>query len=164
MLARGDGKVLVLLPYSYAQKVVPNSSKQQRGKRNLSFISSADMVSTDNINLHRFHCTFFVFLCFFDICTILFVYFSSASYCFHEEHSFIYLFIYFSSHIFSHLFPLSQRILQRFDEEGMLYLVPQGADDDWYWIYATVTDGREKTAYVVRMYAFCLFCICVLCT
>ena len=121
-------------------------------------------VSGININLHRFHSTLFCFLCFFDICTILFVYFSSASYCFHEEHSFIYLFIYFSSHIFSHLFPLSQRILQRFDEEGMLYLVPQGADDDWYWIYATVTDGREKTAYVVRMYAFCLFCMCVLCT
>ena len=63
-----------------------------------------------------------------------------------------------------HLLSLSQRILQRFDEEGMLYLVPQGADDDWYWIYATVTDGREKTAYVVRMYAFCLICMCVLCT
>ena len=45
---------------------------------------------------------------------------------------------------------LLQRIIQRFDEEGMLYLVPQGADDDWYWIYATVTEGRTEPAYVVR--------------
>ena len=43
-----------------------------------------------------------------------------------------------------------QKILQRFDEEGMLYLVPQGADDDWYWIYATVTEARENAAYVVK--------------
>ena len=43
----------------------------------------------------------------------------------------------------------------------MLYLVPQGADDDWYWIYATVTDGREKTAYVVR--TVCTHFVCVVC-
>ena len=43
MLARGDGKVLVLLPYSYAQKVVPNNSKQ-RGRRNLSYLSATELV------------------------------------------------------------------------------------------------------------------------
>ena len=32
----------------------------------------------------------------------------------------------------------------------MLYIVPQGADDDWYWIYATVTEARENAAYVVK--------------
>ena len=31
----------------------------------------------------------------------------------------------------------------------MLYIVPQGADDDWYWIYATVTEDRQSTAFVV---------------
>ena len=31
----------------------------------------------------------------------------------------------------------------------MLYIVPQGADDDWYWIYATVTEDRYSTAFVV---------------
>lgn len=45
MLARQDGKVLVLLPYSYAQKIVPNSSKQ-RGKRNITYVSAADQVSS----------------------------------------------------------------------------------------------------------------------
>jgi Zc3h12a-like Ribonuclease NYN domain len=45
VLARGDGKVLVLLPYSYAQKIVPNSSKQ-RGKRNISYVSQADQVNS----------------------------------------------------------------------------------------------------------------------
>ena len=49
VLARGDGKVLVLLPYSYAQKIVPNSSKQ-RGKRSISYVSPADQV-----NSHAYH-------------------------------------------------------------------------------------------------------------
>ena len=44
MLARQDGKVLVLLPYSYAQKIVPNSSKQ-RGKKNITYVSAADQVN-----------------------------------------------------------------------------------------------------------------------
>lgn len=34
----------------------------------------------------------------------------------------------------------------------MLYLVPPGADDDWYWIYATVTEGRKNAAYVVGIH------------
>lgn len=41
--------------------------------------------------------------------------------------------------------------MQRFEEEGMLYLVPQGADDDWYWIYSTVAENRKNIAYVVRI-------------
>ena len=43
--------------------------------------------------------------------------------------------------------------MQRFEEEGMLYLVPQGADDDWYWIYSTVAENRKSVAYVVRTHA-----------
>ena len=41
LLERNDGKVLVLMPYPYAQKVVPNSSKQ-KGKRNITFITEND--------------------------------------------------------------------------------------------------------------------------
>ena len=83
LLERGDGKVLVLMPYPYAQKVVPNSSKQ-KGKRNITFITEND-----------------------------------------------------------------QRILKRFEDEKMMYVVPPGADDDWYWIMPTVTEGRTTEAYVV---------------
>ena len=50
----------------------------------------------------------------------------------------------------SSLYHLSlQRILERLVSENMLYVVPWGANDDWYWIYATVMEGRESTAYVV---------------
>ena len=31
----------------------------------------------------------------------------------------------------------------------MLYEVPGAADDDWYWIYATVYKGRKTHAYVI---------------
>lgn len=31
----------------------------------------------------------------------------------------------------------------------MLYEVSVGSNDDWYWIYATVHQGRKKHAYVV---------------
>jgi Zc3h12a-like Ribonuclease NYN domain len=55
VLARGDGKVLVLLPYSYAQKIVPNSSKQ-RGKRNISYVSQADQVNSRIISYHIMSC------------------------------------------------------------------------------------------------------------
>lgn len=58
MLARQDGKVLVLLPYSYAQKIVPNSSKQ-RGKRNITYVSAADQVSSSTTQpLIHFTCIF----------------------------------------------------------------------------------------------------------
>ena len=60
-----DTKVLVLLPYAYAQKVVPNSAKNKGGRR--------------------------------------------VSYTTKEEHG----------------------ILQRFIQNDMLYVVPQGANDDW---------------------------------
>ena len=33
----------------------------------------------------------------------------------------------------------------------MLYIVPSGANDDWYWIYATVNANRKSAAYVVRI-------------
>jgi hypothetical protein len=31
----------------------------------------------------------------------------------------------------------------------MLYEVPTGGNDDWYWIYGTVYEGRKTHAYVV---------------
>jgi hypothetical protein len=87
MLARGDGKVLVLLPTIYSgfsQKTIPNSSKHVKGKKNVSHMTADD-----------------------------------------------------------------QRIIKRFEEEGMLYLVPQGADDDWYWIFAACTENRSRPAFVI---------------
>jgi hypothetical protein len=83
VLARGDGRVLVLLPHAYAQNVVPNQVFS-KGKRRSSSISTDD-----------------------------------------------------------------KRIINRFKDENMLYLVPPGADDDWYWIYATVARDRQSMAYVV---------------
>ena len=38
----------------------------------------------------------------------------------------------------------------------MLYIVPSGANDDWYWIYATVNANRKNAAYVVRLYSLIL--------
>jgi hypothetical protein len=40
-------------------------------------------------------------------------------------------------------------VLDRLDANDMMYVVPLGADDDWYWIYATVAEGRTSTAYAV---------------
>jgi proteinaceous RNase P len=42
-----------------------------------------------------------------------------------------------------------QSILKKYEDEKMLYVVPSGADDDWYWMYATVFEGRSKPAFVV---------------
>jgi hypothetical protein len=39
----------------------------------------------------------------------------------------------------------------------MLYIVPSGANDDWYWIYATVNANRRSAAYVVRIYSIAIF-------
>jgi len=77
--------VLVLLPYPYAQKVVPNSSRHRRGRK--------------------------------------------IEYMTKEE----------------------QAVLTRFEKEDMLYVVPQGGNDDWYWMYATVNEGRPQStpAYVL---------------
>ena len=41
------------------------------------------------------------------------------------------------------------RILGWLQKENMLYIVPQGADDDWYWLYATIADNHKDIAYVV---------------
>lgn len=43
----------------------------------------------------------------------------------------------------------SQRIVDRLKKMDMLYEVPKGADDDWYWIFATVNEGRSRHANVI---------------
>jgi hypothetical protein len=48
--------------------------------------------------------------------------------------------------------PLTKRdreFLAEMEAEGILYSVPYGAEDDWYWMYATVYEGRSKPALVV---------------
>ena len=76
-------RILVLIPYPYAQRVIPNSTKHKKGKK-LSYLTAED-----------------------------------------------------------------EGILEMLDREGMLYVVPQWANDDWYWMYATVNEGRHRTARVV---------------
>jgi hypothetical protein len=75
--------VLVLLPYPYAQKVVPNSSRHRRGRR------------------------------------------------------------------IEYLSPQELAVLERFEKEKMLYVVPQGGNDDWFWMYATVHKLRTSRAYCI---------------
>jgi pentatricopeptide repeat protein len=77
------GNVLVLLPYPYAQKVVPNSSRHRRGRR------------------------------------------------------------------IEYLSPQELAVLERFEKEKMLYVVPQGGNDDWFWMYATVHKLRTSRAYCI---------------
>lgn len=79
---RGE-KILVLLPYPYARRIIPNSAKHKKGKR-VTYLTKED-----------------------------------------------------------------QCILERFEEEGMLYVVPQWANDDWYWMFATVNENRKNMAYVI---------------
>ena len=76
-------RILVLIPYPYARKVVPNSTKSKKGRK-LSYLTS-------------------------------------------EEAD----------------------ILEGFERDGMLYVVPQWANDDWYWMYATLDEGRKGLAQVV---------------
>ena len=76
----GEDRILVLLPQTYVQKVVPNSAKNRAG--------------------HRFTQT-------------------TAD---------------------------DQRILEKLRAEEMLYVVPSGANDDWYWLYATVAANRTSFA------------------
>jgi len=45
------------------------------------------------------------------------------------------------------MFP--QRIIARLKSENIIYVVPNGADDDWYWLYATIAGNRTKLAYVI---------------
>ena len=82
LLLKGE-RVLVLLPYPYAQRIIPNSAKHRKG-RHISYLTEDD-----------------------------------------------------------------QRILDKFESMGILYVVPQGANDDWYWIFVTVTENRKKPAYVI---------------
>lgn len=42
-----------------------------------------------------------------------------------------------------------QRIIDKLRDGNMLYVVPRGANDDWYWVYATIYEGRKKPAYVI---------------
>eukprot|EP01041_Mallomonas_annulata_P002215 gene2215-4303_t len=49
----------------------------------------------------------------------------------------------------SHLSTDDLRILNWLQQEVLLYVVPQGADDDWYWMFATMTANRTKPAYVI---------------
>lgn len=79
---RGE-RILVLLPYPYARRIIPNSAKHKKGKR-VTYLTKED-----------------------------------------------------------------QEILERFEKEGMLYVVPQWANDDWYWMFATVNENRKKMAYVI---------------
>ena len=41
---------------------------------------------------------------------------------------------------------LGQRILNKLEEEGMLYVVPPGANDDWYWMYSTIYEGKKEVS------------------
>eukprot|EP01034_Spumella_vulgaris_P023915 gene23915-30194_t len=40
-------------------------------------------------------------------------------------------------------------VLKRLRDSNMLYVVPSGANDDWYWIYATLYKGRRSPAFVI---------------
>ena len=43
----------------------------------------------------------------------------------------------------------NQQILDWLEKENMVYQVPLGANDDWYWMYSTIYNGRKKPALVV---------------
>ena len=42
-----------------------------------------------------------------------------------------------------------QAILDKFKKLDMLYVTPMGFNDDWFWLYSTVYEGRRSPAYVV---------------
>ena len=50
------------------------------------------------------------------------------------------------------LFVRNQQILEWLEKENMVYQVPNGANDDWYWMYSTIYKGRKKPALVVSSY------------
>jgi len=40
-------------------------------------------------------------------------------------------------------------IIDKLKADKMLYVVPPGCNDDWYWMFATVSDGGDTRAHVV---------------
>ena len=38
----------------------------------------------------------------------------------------------------------AQELIQRLQEQHMLYASPFGSNDDWYWIYAAVKAGKLR--------------------
>jgi proteinaceous RNase P len=42
-----------------------------------------------------------------------------------------------------------QAFIQQLRDENMLYVVPNGSNDDWFWLYATLYKGRRSPAFVV---------------
>lgn len=42
-----------------------------------------------------------------------------------------------------------QRIIRKLQANDMVYITPSGANDDWYWLYATIYEGRSTPACVV---------------
>lgn len=49
----------------------------------------------------------------------------------------------------SYLTDEDMQILKKFENENMLYLVPPGGNDDWYWIYATVSATNPLPSYAI---------------
>ncbi len=49
----------------------------------------------------------------------------------------------------SYLTDEDMQILKKFEDENMLYLVPPGGNDDWYWIYATVSATNPLPSYAI---------------
>lgn len=39
--------------------------------------------------------------------------------------------------------PAAQQLLRELTEAGSFYATPAGSNDDWYWIYASVTAGER---------------------
>ena len=76
-------RILVVIPYPYAQKIIPNSV-HYNGKKKLTYLSDGEMA-----------------------------------------------------------------VLERLQNKNMLYITPQGSDDDWYWMYCTVSEGRKSSSYVI---------------
>lgn len=49
----------------------------------------------------------------------------------------------------SYLTDEDMQILKKFEDENMLYVVPPGGNDDWYWIYATVSATNPLPSYAI---------------
>jgi hypothetical protein len=42
-----------------------------------------------------------------------------------------------------------QAVIKRLRDSDTMFVVPNGSNDDWYWLYATVYEGRSRPAFVV---------------